>query len=201
MRSTAVTPKDFEPKKKHRRGHDPSPEAGEPEAAHGGLDRIDRRILSLLQEDGRISNVDLAARVGLSASPCLRRVRRLEAEGYIRRYSAVLDAEKVGFGVIIFVHVSLTESTRPAVEALRAAVMKIPEIIECHCVSGNEDLILTVLTRDLQSYKRFNDEVLLRLPHVSKKVSSFSLDPLKISTGLPLELLSDFHDALVGWRR
>jgi Lrp/AsnC family leucine-responsive transcriptional regulator len=173
----------------------------EPEAAYGGLDRIDRRILSLLQEDGRISNVDLAARVGLSASPCLRRVRRLEAEGYIRKYSVVLDAEKVGFGVTIFVHVSLTESTRAAVEALRAAVTKVPEIIACHSVSGNEDFILTVLTRDLQSYKRFNDEVLLHLPHVSKKVSSFSLDPIKTSTGLPLELLTDFRDALAGWRR
>lgn len=196
-----MAPGDLDPKKKHRRSHAPSAEAVEPEAAHGGLDRIDRRILSLLQEDGRISNVDLAARVGLSASPCLRRVRRLEAEGYIRKYSVVLDAEKVGFGVTIFVHVSLTESTRAAVEALRAAVTKVPEIIACHSVSGNEDFILTVLTRDLQSYKRFNDEVLLHLPHVSKKVSSFSLDPIKTSTGLPLELLTDFRDALAGWRR
>jgi Lrp/AsnC family leucine-responsive transcriptional regulator len=196
-----VSPRDFEPKKKHRSIHGPSSSAVEPEAEQGGLDRIDRRILSLLQEDGRISNVDLAARVGLSASPCLRRVRRLEAEGYIRKYSAVLDAEKVGFGVTIFVYVSLTESTRAAVEGFRAAVMKIPEIIECHSVSGNEDFILTVLTRDLESYKRVNDEALLRLPHVSKKVSSFSLDPVKTSTGLPLELLAHFRDALTGWKR
>jgi Lrp/AsnC family transcriptional regulator, leucine-responsive regulatory protein len=196
-----VSRKSSEPKKSHRRTSDPLPEAVEREAPHGGLDRIDRRILSLLQEDGRISNVELAARVGLSASPCLRRVRRLEAEGYIRKYSAVLNAEKVGFGVTIFVHVSLTESTRAAVEGLRAAVLKIPEIIGCHAVSGNEDFLLTVVARDLQSYKRFNDEVLLRLPHVNKKVSSFSLDPIKISTGLPLELLADFRHALAGWSR
>lgn len=176
-------------------------EIGEPEAEHDGLDRIDRRILSLLQEDGRISNVDLAGRVGLSASPCLRRVRRLETEGYIKKYSAVLDADKVGFGVTIFVHVSLTESTKAAVEGWRAAILKIPEIIGCHAVSGDEDFILTVLTRDLQSYKHFNDEVLLRLPHVSKKISSFSLDAMKNSTGLPLELLTDFRDALAGWQR
>ena len=186
-----------------RRGsrRDPAPEVGEPEAMHDGLDRIDRRILTLLQEDGRISNVDLAERVGLSASPCLRRVRRLEAEGYIKKYAAVLDADKVGFGVTIFVHVSLTESTRAAVEGWRAAVLKIPEIIGCHAVSGNEDFILTVLTRDLGSYKQFNDEVLLRLPHVSKKISSFSLDAMKGSAGLPLELLPEFRDALAGWNR
>jgi Lrp/AsnC family leucine-responsive transcriptional regulator len=197
-----MAPKAVElPRKGRRPMRDPAAERGEPEAVHDGLDRIDRRILSLLQEDGRISNVDLAERVGLSASPCLRRVRRLEVEGYIKKYSAVLDAEKVGFGVTIFVHVSLTESTRAAVEAWRAAVLKIPEIIGCHAVSGHEDFILTVLTRDLQSYKQFNDEVLLRLPHVSKKISSFSLDAIKASSGLPLELLSDFRDALAGWKR
>ena len=184
-----------------RPGQGTPPRAEEAESTYDGLDRIDRRILALLQEDGRISNVELAERVGLSASPCLRRVRRLETEGYIRKYSAVLDAEKVGFGVTIFVHVSLTESTKAAVEGWRAAILRIPEIIGCHAVSGNEDFILTVLTRDLQSYKRFNDDVLLRLPHVSKKITSFSLDAMKNSTGLPLELLSDFRDALAGWKR
>lgn len=159
------------------------------------LDRTDCRILLLLQEEGRITNAELAARVGLSASPCLRRVRRLEAEGYIQKYSAVLSAEKVGFGAIVFVHVSLTETKSAAFMAFRAAVEQIPEVLACHAVSGNEDFLLIVLARDLQSFKRFNDETLLQLPFVSKKVSSFSLDVVKQSYALPLELLPDFRAA------
>jgi Lrp/AsnC family transcriptional regulator, leucine-responsive regulatory protein len=167
----------------------------------GALDRIDCRILLLLQEEGRITNAELAARIGLSASPCLRRVRRLEAEGYIQKYSAVLSAEKVGFGATVFVHVSITESTSAAIAAFRAAVAKIPQILACHAVSGNEDFLLIVLTHDLESFKRFNDETLLHLPHVSKKVSSFSLDAMKQSYALPLELLPAFRAAVTDWRR
>jgi DNA-binding Lrp family transcriptional regulator len=85
--------------------------------------------------------------------------------------------------------------------AAKAASRPGDAVSGCHAVSGNEDFILTVLTRDLQSYKRFNDDVLLRLPHVSKKITSFSLDAMKNSTGLPLELLTDFRDALAGWKR
>jgi Lrp/AsnC family leucine-responsive transcriptional regulator len=160
------------------------------------LDRIDRRILALLQEDGRLTNVRLANLVGLSPSPCLRRVKRLESEGYIKGYSAILGVEKVGFGATVFVHVSITQSTSTAAEEFRKAVSKIREVVACHAVSGNDDFLLTVVTRDLESYKQVNQEILLRLPNVVKKVSSFSLDLIKQVNRLPLEILPAFKDDL-----
>ena len=160
------------------------------------LDRLDRRILSLLQTDGRLTNVALAERVGLSPSPCLRRVKRLEAEGYITGYAATLGAAKIGFGATVFVHVSITQSTSSAAEEFRLAVRKIPEVISCHAVSGNEDFLLVIVTRDLESYKKLNDDVLLRLPNVIKKVSSFSLDQVKQTIVLPLEVLPEFKSDL-----
>ncbi len=159
------------------------------------LDRIDRRILALLQEDGRLTNVQLANLVGLSPSPCLRRVKRLESEGYIKGYSAILGVEKVGFGATVFVHVSITQSTSTAAEEFRKAVSKIREVVACHAVSGNDDFLLTVVTRDLESYKQVNQEILLR-PNVVKKVSSFSLDLIKQVNRLPLEILPAFKDDL-----
>lgn len=165
------------------------------------LDRLDRRILSLLQKDGRLSNVALAEMVGLSPSPCLRRVKRLEAEGYIKAYTAVLDPEKIGLNATVFVHVSITQSTSTAADEFRAAVARIPEVIACHAVSGGEDFLLTVVTRDLASYKKLNEETLLRLPNVVKKVSSFSLDLLKHVYALPLEVMPEFKCDLASGRR
>jgi Lrp/AsnC family leucine-responsive transcriptional regulator len=164
------------------------------------LDRIDRRILATLQNNGRLTNVALADLVGLSPSPCLRRVKRLEAEGYIQGYAAILGTEKVGFGATVFVHVSITQSTRTAAEEFRTAIGAIPEVIACHAVSGNDDFLLIVVTRDLESYKRLNEEVLLTLPNVVKKVSSFSLDLLKQVNRLPLEILPAFKSDLAGRR-
>jgi Lrp/AsnC family transcriptional regulator, leucine-responsive regulatory protein len=171
-------------------------DSGAPEPG-AELDRIDRRILALLQEDGRLTNVRLADLVGLSPSPCLRRVKRLESEGYINGYSAILDVEKVGFGATVFVHVSITQSTSTAADEFRKAVSKIREVVACHAVSGNDDFLLTVITRDLESYKQVNQEILLRLPNVVKKVSSFSLDLIKQVNRLPLEILPAFKNDLV----
>jgi Lrp/AsnC family leucine-responsive transcriptional regulator len=165
------------------------------------LDRLDRRILYLLQKDGRLSNVALAEMVGLSPSPCLRRVKRLEAEGYIKAYTAVLDAEKIGLGATVFVHVSITQSTSAAADEFRAAVTRIPEVVACHAVSGNEDFLLIVVTRNLESYKKLNEETLLRLPNVVKKVSSFSLDLLKHVYTLPIEVVPEFKNDVAPARR
>ncbi len=175
----------------------------EPESPPEGaqLDRIDRRILATLQKNGRLTNVALADLVGLSPSPCLRRVKRLEAEGYIQGYAAILGTEKVGFGATVFVHVSITQSTQTAAQEFRAAIGRIPEVIACHAVSGNEDFLLTVVTKDLESYKRLNEDVLLRLPNVVKKVSSFSLDLIKQVNRLPLEILPGFKEELAPPRK
>ena len=139
----------------------------------------------------------LAGLVGLSPSPCLRRVKRLESQGYITGYSAILGVEKVGFSATVFVDVSITQSTTAAADEFRKAVSKIREVVSCHAVSGNDDLLLTVVTRDLESYKQINQDILLRLPNVVKKVSSFSLDLIKQVNRLPLEILPTFKDDFV----
>jgi DNA-binding Lrp family transcriptional regulator len=108
--------------------------------------------------------------------------------------------EKLGFGLTLFVQVSLSKSTKTAVDTFEAAVQKCPDILSCHAISGNEDFILVVAARDLQCYKRLNDEVLLHLPHVRKKITSFSLNATKAPVGLPLELLPEFRAALAGWK-
>lgn len=108
--------------------------------------------------------------------------------------------EKLGFGVTIFVHVSLAKSTGAAVDAIETAVKKCPYILSCHAVSGDQDFIRVVAARDSQSYKRLNDAVLLHLPHVSKKITSFSLNAAKAYVGVPLELLPEFRTALAGWK-
>jgi Lrp/AsnC family transcriptional regulator, leucine-responsive regulatory protein len=157
------------------------------------LDRTDRRILAVLQANGRLSNVNLADRVGLSPSPCMRRVKRLEAEGYIEGYSAQLNMKKMGLGVTVFVHVSILQHVRSGAEEFRDAVTAVPEVVACHAVSGAHDFVLIVSTQDLESYSRLNKEVLLRLPNVSKIESTFSLDLVKHSVRLPLEVLPAFR--------
>lgn len=131
------------------------------------LDEKDRQILRVLSRDGRISNLDLAERVSLSPSACLRRVQALEAAGVIAGYRAVLDPAKLGVGFIAYLSVGLKEHTKAAQEAFERAVARAPEVRECHNITGNVEYLLRVEAADLASYKAFHTDVLGALPQLS----------------------------------
>lgn len=150
------------------------------------LDAIDRRILRALQADARISNVDLAAAVGLSPSPCLRRVRLLEEAGVIEGYRAALNRTAVGLGLTVFVGVKVERHTDHEAEAFRAAVADLPEVVSCHLVSGESDFLLQVVLPDLSHYERLLLDVLLKLPGVKDIRSTFAITTVKADGALPL---------------
>ncbi len=153
------------------------------------IDDVDRRILSALQQDASISNAELASRVGLSASPCWRRVQRLERDGVIRARVALLDAAKLGLGITVFESVKLSSHGRQALPEFEAAIREYPEVIECYTVTGEVDFILRVLTRDMQSYERFLRDHLLQMPAVAEVHSTIALTQVKYTTALPLALV------------
>ncbi|OWT73368.1 MULTISPECIES: Lrp/AsnC family transcriptional regulator [unclassified Achromobacter] len=154
------------------------------------LDKTDRRILAELQRDGRLSNQELADRVSLSPSPCLRRVRRLEEEGYIRRYVALVDPDKVGFGLVAYVTIRLNKhsgsSHAPMAEFARD-VQAWPEVVACYAMTGDMDYLLRVQVRDLADFSRFAMDTLMQHPSVIDMRSSFALQKLKETTELALE--------------
>jgi Lrp/AsnC family leucine-responsive transcriptional regulator len=150
------------------------------------LDAIDRRILAALQENGRLTNVELADRVGLSPSPCLRRLRRLEASGVIRAYRALLDPLSLGLALTVFVELKVGRHSRENADALEAALAAIPEVVACHMVSGTADFLIEVVARDLAAYERILSERLLVLPMVTDIRSNFSLRRIKANGLLPL---------------
>ncbi|MGD9536564.1 MAG: Lrp/AsnC family transcriptional regulator [Alphaproteobacteria bacterium] len=151
------------------------------------LDAIDRRILDQLQRNARLSNVELAERVGLSPSPCLRRVRRLEEVGAIRRYVALLDPNLVGLGIVAFIGVRLERTVEQALDIFERAVRDRPEVLECFPITGDIDFLLKVMTRDLPAYEQLMREHILRIPGVSSTRTSFVLSAVKNETALPLE--------------
>lgn len=153
------------------------------------LDRIDRKILAALQEDGRLPNNELAERVGLSPSPCLRRVKALEEAGVIARYVALVDPASVDLPVNIFVSVSLERQVEARLDGFEAAVMARPEVLECYLMTGDADYLLRVVVPDLASYERFLKEHLTRIPGVASIRSSFALKQVRYRTALPLEHL------------
>jgi Lrp/AsnC family leucine-responsive transcriptional regulator len=150
------------------------------------LDAIDRRILALLQEDARLSNVDLAEKVGLSPSPCLRRVRDLQESGVIRNYVTLVNPDSVGLPVSVFVHVTLERQVERALERFEAGIVKRPEVMECYLMTGDADYLLRVVTADLSAYERFLMDHLTRVPGVASIKSSFALKQVKYRTALPL---------------
>src|SRR5262250_3304173 len=150
------------------------------------FDPADLRILTALQSEGRLANVELAERVGLSPSPCLRRLKQLEASGHIRGYVALLDRKRLGFGVEAFVQVSLERHQDRFDKAFRKAVLSHPEIVGCYVMTGEMDYLLHVLARDLEAYGRFTLDVLLKMPGVKDVKSSLALEVVKDSTALPL---------------
>ena len=154
------------------------------------LDRIDRRLLDLLQRDAKLSNLDLASRVGLSPSPCLRRVKRLEEMGLIRHYVAILDAAKLGLGLTAYATVRMANHgdspKRSAMRSFRDVVQDWHEVVACYAMTGEMDYLLRVQTIDLDHYSRFVMDKLLRHPSVLDVRSSFMLDRIKDTTALPL---------------
>jgi DNA-binding Lrp family transcriptional regulator len=150
------------------------------------MDRIDRNILAALQGDARLTVAELATRVALTPSPCWRRVKRLEDEGYITGYRATLSPERLGFGVTAFVSVMMESHARDLGGAFEARIAEIPEIIACHNVSGRYDFLLEVVAPDLKSFGEFARDVLRAIPGVKEIYSSFSLKALKAARELPL---------------
>ncbi len=150
------------------------------------LDAMDRRLLAVLQRKGRISNADLAEAVNLSASACHRRVQRLEAEGYIRDYVALLDARKLGMPATIFVEITLSTQADDVLEAFEKAVARIPDVLECHLTAGAADYILKVVAENTEDFARIHRQYLTRLPSVAKMQSSFALRTVFKTTALPL---------------
>jgi Lrp/AsnC family leucine-responsive transcriptional regulator len=146
------------------------------------LDRTDRVILQTLQEDGRISNVALAKKVNLSATPCLERVRRLEKRGYILGYTALLDPHKVGAGVLVFVEIDLLRNSPDAFRDFRREALKLPELLECHLVSGNFDYLIKARVNDMKEYRALLGEKILALPGVSDSRSYVVMEEVKEST-------------------
>ena len=154
---------------------------------HRQLDVIDRRILEHLQDNARISNVDLAARVGISASPCWRRVRELEESGVISTYVTLIDAASVGLTVSVFVNVSLERQVERELDVFQNAIRERPEVLECYLMTGEADFLLRVVVPDLIAYERFLMDHLTRVPGIASIRSSFALKQVKYRTALPLD--------------
>jgi Lrp/AsnC family transcriptional regulator, leucine-responsive regulatory protein len=150
------------------------------------LDTIDCRIVAALQSDGRLSNVELADKVGLSPSPCLRRVKRLERDGYIEGYRAALRRDRVGLGFSVFIGVKIDGHTNERALAFEQAIVAMPEVIACHLVSGESDYFLEVVVPDLADYQRFLVDQLLNLPIVREVRSNIAIQTLKAGAPLPL---------------
>lgn len=150
------------------------------------LDTIDWKILSLLQRDANLPNVELARAVGLSPSPCLARVRWLKDAGYISRYVTLLDPLKVGLKVSVFIQVALEKQIETALEVFEKAIGERPEVMECYLMTGESDYLLRVVVPDLQALEHFILNFLSRVPGVGNIKSSFALKQVKYQTALPL---------------
>ncbi len=151
------------------------------------LDSIDRKILTALQADGRLSNVDLAEQVGLSPSPCLRRVRLLEEAGIIDRYVALVAQGAVGLPVSVFISIKLERQQEEDLDRFEAEVSAYPEVLECYLMTGTQDYLLRVVVADLAAYERFLKTKLTRVGNVASIESSFALKQVKYTNVLPLD--------------
>ena len=150
------------------------------------LDGIDRKLLSALQNEGRLPITELAEKVGLTTSPCLRRLKILEQAGVIRGYAAQVDQEKVGLPVSVFISIKLERQREEALERFESAIRDCPEVIECYLMTGSRDYLLRVVAQDLSAYERFLKDTLTRIDGVSSIESSFALDQVKHSGALPI---------------
>ena len=165
------------------------------------LDKFDVAILNELQTDGRLTNAELASRVGLSAAPCWRRVRALEEAGFILGYRAEINRSKIGLGVLAFVRIDAERNSGDALRQMEAAIRDIPEIVSCHYISGSGTFELQVVCPDLGEFSRFAREVLINLPNVKDLHTSFSLGEVKAAGALPLSHLLTKSLATTGGRK
>jgi len=150
------------------------------------LDQTDRRILTVLQKQGRISNAELAERVNLSQSACHRRVHRLEKDGYIKDFVALLDPRKLDVPTTVFVEITLSGQADEVLDAFEKAVSRIPDVLECHLMAGTADYILKVVAKNTEDFARIHRQHLARLPGVAQMQSSFALRTVFKTTALPV---------------
>jgi len=150
------------------------------------LDAIDRRLLKALQSNARMPNAELAKLVGLSPSPCLRRLKILENKGIIDRYVALLDQEQVGLPVSVFISIKLESQHEDALEKFEAEIKSYDEVLECYLMTGQRDYLLRVVAQDLRAYERFLKDKLTRIDGVASIESSFALSQVKYTNSLPL---------------
>ena len=151
------------------------------------IDGLDRTILATLQEEGRITNVELARRVGLTAPPCLRRMRALEEDGVIRGYHAELDAAALGYAIMVFALVSLRSQAEADLRAFEEHVAGLPEVRECHMLNGEIDFILKIVAHDLQSFQSFLTSKLTPAPNVASVKTSLTIRTSKTACGIPVD--------------
>ncbi|WP_372074215.1 Lrp/AsnC ligand binding domain-containing protein [Tistrella mobilis] len=151
------------------------------------LDRIDRRILTELQGDGRLTNVELSRRVHLSPTPCLERVRRLEREGYIRGYRAELDPAMLDRALLVYIEVSLDRTDETVFEAFKAAIRQQPDVLECHMVAGGFDYLVKARLADMAAYRRFLGDCLVSLPGVRTTHTYVVMEEVKTDARLPVD--------------
>lgn len=152
------------------------------------LDRIDLRILNELQKNARISNIELSKRVGLSATPCLERVKRLEKRGYIEGYRAILNPEQLGSGLLVYAEIRLSHTAGDVFNNFKQAVQELPHILECHLVSGDFDYLIKARVKDMKSYRELLGESLLKLPGVSASRSYMVMEEVKDGSPLPIHI-------------
>jgi Lrp/AsnC family leucine-responsive transcriptional regulator len=151
------------------------------------LDRTDRRILALLQEDGRRTNVEIAERVALSPSPCLRRIKRLEAAGVIRGYRAIIDRDAIGVGLTVLIDIKIGQHSKENAAILQDTLVSMPEVVSCHMISGSADFTAEIVVKDLQEYEQILTERILVLPMIVDVRSNISLRRIKSEAPLPLK--------------
>ncbi|NLU02280.1 MAG: Lrp/AsnC family transcriptional regulator [Pseudomonas lundensis] len=160
------------------------------------LTTTDVRILTALQQDGRITNQTLADQIGMSASPCWRRVRQLEEHRYIQGYRAVLDRRKIGLGVMVFVRISIGHHSEAEAKKFEAQVMLLEDVVACYSIGGDADFLLQVVARDLDSFADFAMSVVRRLPGIKEMQSMFVLKEIKPFVSFPVKSAQDIkHDA------
>jgi DNA-binding Lrp family transcriptional regulator len=152
------------------------------------LDAIDRKLLAELQKDGRVTNVDLATKVGLTAPPCLRRMRALEQSGVIRSYHADIDGASLGYTITVFAMVSLKSQAEEDLRSFEEHVASLPDVRECHMLNGEIDFILKIVSKDLQSFQELLTSQLTSAPNVSSVKTSLTIRTTKDEPGVPIEL-------------
>lgn len=149
------------------------------ESNQGLLDKYDTKILKVLQKDGRISYTDLGKQVGLTTTPCIERVRKLERHGYIQGYSATLNAKKLDAGLVVFVQISLDRSSKQTFEQFRNAIQMLEPVQECYLVTGSFDFLVKARVKDMRAYRDFLEEELLAVPGVSDSTSIAAMETVK----------------------